>query len=101
MRILANAPRHAALLCGAAFVIAASQAHAGMTDVSIFRTGEYTQTGATTVVPANGGSNYYFAANTDVSSDGDYDVNGAQLNVPTSPETSYTMTGPSGASPFL
>jgi hypothetical protein len=99
MKIVSHAPRRAALLCGVAFAIAASQAHAGMTDVSLFRTGEYTQTGATTVVPANGGANYYFAANTDVSSDSDYDVNGAQLSVPTG--TSYTMTGPSGVSPFI
>lgn len=69
--------------------------------MSIFRTGEYTQTGATTVVPANGGANYFFAANIDVGSNSDYDVSGAQLNVPTTPGTSYTMTGPSGSPPFI
>jgi hypothetical protein len=99
MGIVTNTPRYAALLCGAALVIAASQAHAGMTDVSIFRTGEYTQTGATTVIPANGGANYFFAANIDVESASDYDVNGAALTLPSG--TSLTMTGPSGSAPFI
>jgi hypothetical protein len=101
MKIVSDAPLRAALLCGVAVTMCASHAHAGMTDVSIFRTGEYTQTGATTVVPANGGTNYFFAANIGVNSASDFDVNSGELTVPTSPETNYTMTGPSGTSPFI
>jgi hypothetical protein len=101
MKVSMNASRRAAVLCGAAVTIAASQAHAGMTDVSIFRTGVYDQTGATTVSPANGGANYYFAGNINVANNGDYDTNGANIGVPTSPGTEYTMTGPQGSSPFI
>jgi hypothetical protein len=99
MGIVTNASRRAALFCGVAFAIAVTQAHAGMTDVSLFRTGEYTQTGATTVVPSNGGANYFFAANIDVQNASDYDVNGAQLTLPSG--TSLTMTGPTGSAPFI
>ncbi len=47
------------------------------------------------------GTNYFFAANIDVQNASDYDVNSGQLLAPTTPPTPYTMTGPTGAAPFI
>jgi hypothetical protein len=90
------------LLCGCLLApLMANQARAGLTDVSLYRSAEYVQTGATTVVPSNSGTNYFFTGLADVNTDSDYDVNGLTLTVPTSPTTQYTMFGPTGSSPFI
>lgn len=73
----------------------------GLTDSSLYRSAEYQQTGPTTVVPYNGGTNYFFSTIGDVTSATTFDPNGMSITVPTSPSTKYTMPGPSGASPFI
>lgn len=89
-------------LCGCLMApLATGYAHAGLTDVSLYRAAEYLQTGASTVVPANSGANYFFTGLADVNSASDYDVNGLTLTVPTTPTTPYTMFGPTGSSPFI
>ncbi len=83
-------------------VATAGSVSAGLTDFSLYWSAEYQQTGATTVVPFNSGTNYFFTSFADVASASDYDVNGLSVTVPTSPTTTqYTMTGPSGSSPFI
>jgi hypothetical protein len=81
-----------------AFVAPAS---AGITDFSLYRSAEYQQTGSNTVIPYNSGTNYFFTSLADVASNTDYDVNGLNVTVPTSGPINYTMTGPSGTSPFI
>jgi PEP-CTERM motif-containing protein len=88
-------------LLAVAGVAASSQAYAGLTDVSLFRSAEYVQTGPSTVAPFNSGTNYFFTGLADVANSSDYDVNGLTLVVPTSPSTFYTMSGPTGSSPFI
>jgi hypothetical protein len=89
-------------LAGAALSVGAAGARAqGLTDSSLYRENENQQTGPSTVIPFNGGVNYFFASLADVSSATDFDVNGMTVTVPTSPSTVYTMDGPSGASPFI
>jgi PEP-CTERM motif len=91
-----------ALLCSIGLVaLGASPASAGLTDFSLYWSAEYQQTGPTTVVPFNSGTNYFFTSLADVNSAADYDVNGLTVTVPTSPTTQYTMNGPSGSSPFI
>jgi PEP-CTERM motif-containing protein len=89
-------------LAGAALTVGAAGARAqGLTDSSLYRSDENQQTGPTTVVPFNSGTNYFFVSLADVGSATDFDVNGVTVTVPTSPSTVYTMDGPSGASPFI
>jgi PEP-CTERM motif len=90
------------LLCSIGLMaLGASPASAGLTDFSLYWSAEYEQTGPTTVVPFNFGTNYFFNSLADVNSATDYDVNGLTVTVPTSPTTQYTMNGPSGSSPFI
>jgi hypothetical protein len=87
---------------GIALIAEAAGAQAqGLTDSSLYRQSENQQTGPSTVVPFNGGTNYFFTSLADVSSVTAFDVNGMTVTVPTSPSTVYTMNGPSGVSPFI
>jgi len=88
-----------AVLAGTAGAVGA-QAQ-GLTDSSLYRQSENQQTGPFTVVPFNGGTNYFFTSLADVASVTDFDVNGVTATVPTSPSTMYTMSGPTGVSPFI
>jgi hypothetical protein len=90
------------VLAGFASAVLAVAAHAqGLTDSSLYRQSENQQTGPSTVVPFNGGTNYFFTSLADVSNATDFDVNGMSVAVPTIPGTMYTMTGPTGVSPFI
>jgi len=75
-----------------ALVAGIAPAYAGMEDYSLFRSGEFQQTGTSTVVPFNGGTNYFFAAVSQVSSPSDFDS--MTLTDPLS--TTHALTGPVG-----
>ena len=74
--------------------VVSGSAVAGLTQTTIFFSGEYQQTSPISVTPVNGGTNDFFATLGVVNNFNDFDVNGITVRVPTSPPTTDILVTP-------